>query len=100
MSATGVDSAAAKAEREVVSVTLVHNFHTQTSTVEHICQSVDHFTLRLHDGLVEVETIQVECHGANAQCRKPDANDSHAARKKCSERELLKEAYWKIRRPK
>ena len=23
-----------------------------------------------------------------------------AARKKCSERELLKEAYWKIRRPK
>ena len=24
----------------------------------------------------------------------------HAARKKCSARELLKEAYWKIRRPK
>jgi hypothetical protein len=24
----------------------------------------------------------------------------HAARKKCRERELLKDAYWKIRRPK
>jgi hypothetical protein len=24
----------------------------------------------------------------------------HAARKKCNERELLKDAYWKIRRPK
>ena len=60
---------------EVVSITLVHDFHTQTSTVEDICPGVDHFTLRLNDGLVEVETIQVECHGAYAQCSKPDTDN-------------------------
>jgi hypothetical protein len=32
-------------EREVVSVTLVHNFHTQVSAVDDVCPSVDDATL-------------------------------------------------------
>ena len=56
-------------------VALMHHLHTKTSTVEHICPGVDHFTLRLNNRLIEVETVQVECHGANAQCSKPDADD-------------------------
>ena len=87
-------------EGEVVSVALVHNFHTQTSAVQHICPGVEHTTLTINDGLVEVETVQVERHRGHTQSGEPDANNSHAARKKCSERELLKEAYWKIKRPK
>ena len=89
-----------KVEGEVVCVTFVHDFHTQTSTVKNVCPSVEDTTLTIKDGLVEVETVQVECHGANTKSSEPDANNSHAARKKCSERELLKDAYWKIRRPK
>ena len=85
---------------EVVGITLVHNFHTETSTVQNISPSVEDFALTIHDGLVKVETVQVECHGADTKCSEPDTDNSHAARKKCSERELLKEAYWKIRRPK
>ena len=83
-----------------MSVALMHDFHTQTSAVQDICPGVQDFALTIHDGLVEVETIQVERHGANTKCSEPDTNDSHAAKKKCSERELLNDAYWKIRRPK
>jgi len=55
-----------------VSITLVHHFHPQVGTVQHICPSAHHTTLRIDDGLVEVETVQVERHRADAQCREPD----------------------------
>ena len=64
-----------KVEREVVSVALVHHFHTKTSAVENVCPGVQDTTLTINDGLVEVETVEVECHGAYAQCSEPDAND-------------------------
>ena len=32
-------------QREVMSITLMHDFHTKTSAVENVCPSVDHFTL-------------------------------------------------------
>ena len=83
-----------------MSITLMHYFHTETSAVEDICPGVEHATLTIKDGLVEVETVEVECHGGDTKSSKPDTYNSHAARKKCSERELLKEAYWKMRRPK
>jgi hypothetical protein len=63
-----------KVKREVVSVTLVHDFHTQTSAVQNVCPSVEYTTLTVNDGLVEVETVEVECHGANTKSSEPDAN--------------------------
>ncbi len=62
-----------KVEWEVVSVTLVHDFHAKTSTVENVCPSRENVTIVVQDGLVEVETVQVECHGANTKCSKPDS---------------------------
>ena len=64
-----------KVEREVVSVTLVHNFHAKTSTVQNICPGVQDFALTIHDGLVEVETVEVECHGANTKSSEPDTDN-------------------------
>ena len=58
-----------------MSITLVHNFHTQTCTVQHISPGVQDFALTVHDGLVEVETVEVECHGANAQGGEPDTDN-------------------------
>ena len=58
-----------------MSITLVHNFHTQTSAVENVCPSVEHTTLTIDDGLVEAETVQVECHGANAQGGEPETDN-------------------------
>ena len=66
-----------------MSVTLVHNFHTQTSAVENICPGIEHTTLTIKDGLVEVETVQVECHRANTKCGEPDANN-----RPCSKEEV------------
>ena len=66
-----------------MSVTLVHHFHTQTSTVEHICPGVDHFALGLNNRLVEVETVEVECHGGHTQSGKPDTHD-----RPCSKEEV------------
>ena len=56
-------------------VTFVHDFHTQTSTVKNVCPSVEDTTLTIKDGLVEVETVQVESHGADAQGSEPDADN-------------------------
>jgi hypothetical protein len=61
-------------EGEVVSIALVHHFHTQVSPVEDVGPSADYTTLRVNDRLVEVETVEVERHGADAQCGEPDAN--------------------------
>ena len=60
---------------EVVCVTLMHNFHAQTSAVEYVCPGVEHTTLTIDDGLVEVETVQVERHRGNTKCGEPDANN-------------------------
>merc|ERR1711943_161800 len=60
---------------EVVSVALVHHFHAEAGTVQHISPCVQDAALTIKDGLVEVETVQVESHGADAQGSEPDAND-------------------------
>ena len=57
-----------------MSVTLVHDFHTQVSSVKNVCPGVQDTTLIVEDGLVEVETVEVECHGANTKCGEPDAD--------------------------
>ena len=63
-----------KVQGEVVCVTLMHNFHTQTSAVENVCPGVQDLSLIIQNRLVEVETVQVECHGANTKCGEPDAD--------------------------
>ena len=68
---------------EVVSVTLVHHFHTKTSTVQNVCPSVEDMTLVVHDGLVEVESVEVERHRGNTKCGEPDANN-----RPCSKEEV------------
>ena len=58
-----------------MSVALVHHFHTQTSTVENVCPGVQNTTLTINNGLIEVESVEVECHGADAEGGKPDSHD-------------------------
>ncbi len=57
-----------------MSVTLVHDFETEVSAVEDVRPGVDDATLRVKDGLVEVEAVEVEGHGADSQCGEPDAD--------------------------
>ena len=56
-----------KIEREVVSITLVHHFETKVSTVQDVSPGVDDTTAAIEQRLVEVETVEVECHGANTK---------------------------------
>ena len=58
-----------------MSISFVHHFHSETSTVQNVGPSVNHFALVLNDGLVEVEAIQVKRHSANTKSGKPNAND-------------------------
>ena len=58
-----------------MSVTLVHYFHTQVSSVKNVCPGVQDTTLTIKDGLVEVEAVQVEGHGRHAKGGEPDANN-------------------------
>ena len=58
-----------------MSVALVHHFHAEVGTVQHIRPGVQDAALTIKDGLVEVETVQVESHGADAQGSEPDADN-------------------------
>ena len=58
-----------------MSITLVHDFHTETSAVQNVCPSVQDVTLVVLDRLVEVESVKVECHGANTKSSEPDADN-------------------------
>ena len=62
-------------KREVVGIPLVHHFHPQVGTVDHVSPGANHSTLGVNDALVEVESVQVERHRADAQCREPNSND-------------------------
>ena len=79
-----------KVQREVVSITLVHHFHTQTSTVENVCPSVQDATLTINDGLVEVESVQVECHSRDTKSSEPDTNHRPRSQEKVERATVVK----------
>ena len=66
-----------------MSITLVHDFHAKTSAVKNVCPSVQDMTLVILDGLVEVKTVEVECHGANTKSSEPDTDN-----RPCGEEEV------------
>ena len=53
----------------------MHDFHSEASSVEDVCPGVKDSALSVDDGLVEVESIEVEGHGGHAKGGEPDAND-------------------------
>ena len=58
-----------------MSVALVLHFHAEVGAVQHISPGVQDAALTIQDGLVEVEAVQVEGHGADAHGREPDADN-------------------------
>ena len=56
-------------------IPLVHDFHSESSSVEDVSPGVDDFVLSIDDGLVKVEAVEVESHGRHAEGGKPDADD-------------------------
>merc|ERR1712159_953521 len=71
----GSGLSSSQVEGEVVSVALVHHFHAEVGAVQHISPGVQDAALTIKDGLVEVETVQVEGHGADAHGGEPDADN-------------------------
>ena len=83
VSATGVDSAAARSSGKLCALRSCITSIPKTSTVQNICPGVQHTTLTIKDGLVEVETVQVECHRGDAKGGEPDADN-----RPCSKEEV------------
>ena len=63
-----------------MSIALVHHFHAEAGTVHHVSPGVQDAALTIQDGLVEVEAVQVEGHGADAHGREPDADNRPGAK--------------------
>ena len=63
-----------KIKREVMRVSFVHDLHSESGAVEDVCPSVEHSSLSVNDGLVEVEAVEVESHGRDAEGGKPDSH--------------------------
>ena len=62
-----------KVQRKIVSITLMHYFHAKVGTVKDVTPSVYNMTLTLNNGLIEVESVEVKSHGADAESGKPDS---------------------------
>ena len=76
-------------QAEVMCIPLMHHLKNEVGTVKNVSPCVDHMTLTFSNGLIEVEPIEVESHGADAEGGKQDAHWPSCG-KKCSDRELLK----------
>lgn len=55
-------------------IAFVHYFKTDVGSVQYISPGADYPALAIQDGLVEVETVQVERHGAYTHSSEPDAD--------------------------
>ena len=53
----------------------MHYLKTKVGTIQDICPGVDNSTLTFNNGLIEVESVEVKCHGADAEGGKPDSHD-------------------------
>ncbi len=53
----------------------MHHLHTQVCAVDDVSPSVDDTSLRVDNGLVEVETVQVESHGGNTHGSQPNTEN-------------------------
>ena len=53
----------------------MHDLHSKTCSVENICPGVKDVSLVILDRLVEVESVEVKRHGADAEGGKPDSHD-------------------------
>jgi hypothetical protein len=71
----GVSSNSSDLKSAKHNLTLVHYLHAQSSTVKNICPCVEHTTLTINDGLIEIKAIQIECHRGYTKCGEPDANN-------------------------
>ena len=53
----------------------MHHFHSKTCTVQNVRPGVNNMPLAISDGLIEVEAVEVESHGGDAEGGKPDADN-------------------------
>ena len=56
-------------------VSFVHDLHTKSGSVKDVGPSVEDVSLVVLDRLVEVEAVEVESHGRDAEGGKPDSHD-------------------------
>ena len=76
---------------KVVGTAFVHDFHSEISTVDDIGPGVNHSSVGIDDGLVVVESIQIEGHGGDTHGGQPNAKDGPQGEE---------EVHWRMRRPK
>jgi len=69
-------------EGEVVSVALVHHFHAEAGTVQHISPGVQDAALTIKDGLVEVEPFRLKAMVDTPRAVNQMPTTGQAARKK------------------
>ena len=86
----GEDFTRGQIQGEVVSITFMHDFHTQISTVDDVRPGVDNTSFRINDSLVEVESIQVECHGRDTHGSAPDAQHRPEGKEKVESTGVVK----------
>jgi hypothetical protein len=58
----------------MLSQTLVHYFHTQSSPVKDVCPGRNNTILTVDQRLVEIKSVKVEGHGANTKSSEPDSH--------------------------
>ena len=73
-----------------MSISFVHHFHPKASTVQDVSPGVNHMTLTILNGLVEVEAVQVEGHRAYSQGSKPDTNHRPGSKEKVQTTAVVK----------
>jgi len=73
-----------------VSITLVHYFHAQTSTVEDVGPSRDDAVLTVDQRLIEIKPVEVESHRAHSEGGEPDPHNWPSSKKEVKRTRVIK----------
>ena len=71
-------------------ITLMHYFHSKTSTVQNVSPSVNDVSVTTNYRLVKIETVEVESHCGYTEGGKPNANHGPSSKEEMETPAIIK----------
>ena len=73
-----------------MSVTFVLNFDTEVSTVQDVSPSINYLTISSENGLIKIQTVEVECHSIHTKASEPNTHHREGSKEEMKAATIVK----------